>query len=377
MTAAVSSTNINYGQSVTITATITTSTKNPPITGTFRFGFETAVMVNGTPGTDATGNQTLTASATMTPQGNTVAQIDYGGDSNFEAAVADTSFITVNIPDFTLGPAGGFTVVATAGQPGSAQLMIGPATQTPSTVNLSFYPPNPVAGYTLSFSPQQVSLNGSATTATLSLTPLGSAPQATIRRSTRHSGFLVLSRRNGDWWSLGLVSGLAVLLLLGLPGRDRRYRIALGFSAACFLCFAIGCGGGSSGGGGAGGNSPTPTSTALTTSIAKVDQNTQFVLTMKVTGQHPLTGTVTIFDNGTAVLGGFSLINGEAQTTGGFGGIFQIGVHQLTATYGGDPENLASTSSAATQVITGTNQIFITGNTGAASHNISATVVIQ
>jgi len=98
---------------------------------------------------------------------------------------------------------------------------------------------------------------------------------------------------------------------------------------------------------------------------------------MKVTGQHPLTGTVTIFDNGTAVLGGFSLVNGEAQTTGGFGGIFQIGIHQLTATYVGDPENLTSTSSAATQVITGTNQIFITGNTGADSHNISANVVIQ
>jgi hypothetical protein len=276
-----------------------------------------------------------------------------------------------------LGPASGFTIVATAGQPGSAQLTIAPATQTPSTVNLSFYPPNPIAGYSLSFSPQQVSLNGSATTATVSLTPLGSAPQATIRRSTRHSEFLVLSRRKGDWWSLGLASGLAALLLLGLPGRDRRYRIALAFSAACYLCFAIGCGGGSSGAGGGGGNSPTPTSTTLTTSIAKVDQNTQFVLTMKVIGQHPLTGTVTIFDNGTAVLGGFSLVNGEAQTTGGFGGIFQIGIHQLTATYVGDPENLTSTSSAATQVITGTNQIFITGNTGADSHNISANVVIQ
>jgi hypothetical protein len=369
--------NVNYGQSVTITATITTSIKNPPITGTFTFGFANAVTVSGTPGTDASGNQTLTASATMTPQGNTVAQINYGGDSNFEAA-ADTSFITVNIPDFTLGPANGLTVVATAGQPGSAQLTLAPATQTPSTVTLSYYPPNAVAGYTLSFSPQQVSLNGSATTATLSLTPLGSAPQATIRRSTRHSGFLVLSRRNGDWWSLGLVSGLAALLLLGLPGRDRRYRIALGFSAACFLCFAIGCGGGGNSGAGSGaGTSPTPTSTTLTTSIAKVDQNTQFVLTMKVTGQHPLTGTVTLFDNGTAVLGGFSLINGEAQTTGGFGGIFQIGIHQLTATYVGDPENLTSTSSAATQVITGTNQIFITGNTGADSHNISATVVLQ
>lgn len=382
MTVTPSATNVNYGQSVTITATIKTNTKNPPITGTFRFGFETPITVAGTPGTDASGNQTLTASASMTPQGNTVAQVNYSGDSNFEAALGDTSLISVNIPDFSLGPANNIAVVAIAGQPGSTQLTITPATQTPSTVNLSFYPPNPIAGYTFSLNPQQASLNGSATAVALSLTPIGSAPQATIRRNQRRSGLLDVSRgARNNWWLLSLVTGFAALILVSPPGRERRCRVAIALSTACVLFLAMGCGGGGSasgGGGGGGGNSsPTPTSISLSTSNAKVDQNTQFIITVQVVGQHPLTGNVTVYDYGQAVWSIDSLTNGQAQFSGGFGGIFGIGVHQFTAKYNGDSQNLTSTSSAVAQAITGTNQVFITGSTGADSHMITANLVIQ
>jgi hypothetical protein len=325
----------------------------------------------------------MTATFSVAPNGNGYISALYQNDNNYQYASSKTLFLNVNIPDFTLGPASGVSVIAAAGQPGSTQITISPATQTPSTVSMSWYgiSANAIVGYTLSLNPQQVSLNGSATAATLSLTPIGSAPQTTIQRNVRRSRFIVLSRGTGKWWLLGLLSGLAAVLVLGLPGRERRYRVALGFSAACFLCFAIGCGGGSAstggGGGGGGGSIPTATTTTLTTSIAKADQNTPFVLTAKVTGQHPLTGTITIYDNGTAVIGPLSLTNGQAQTTAAYGGIFGVGVHQLSASYSGDTENLVSTSAPMTQAITGIFNIQIQGYTGADGHFLPATVGIQ
>jgi subtilase family serine protease len=383
-----SATNINYGQSVTITATVTTIGKNPAMTGTF--GSSAFPAGAGILSTDANGKQTLTATFTFIPQESEYVSVYCSGDGAYAGSSAQTSFITVNIPDFSLAPAGGVTVVPVAGQPGSAQITIAPLSQTPSNVNLSVYGiiPTAIAGYTLSLSPQQVSLNGSAATTTLSLTPTGAtAPQSNIRRNTRHAGFAALPRNN--WWSLGGLSGVAALLLLGLPGRQRRYRFAFGLGAAGLLSFVIGCGGGGAGGGsvasgggnggnGSGGNSsPTPSSITLTTSNAKVDQNTPFVLTAQVSGQHLLTGTVSFYDNGSGVLGPFSLANGQAQTTAQFGGIFGVGLHQLTAVYSGDSGNLTSTSAPVSQAITGTYSIQIQGWTGGDGHSLSATVGVQ
>jgi subtilase family serine protease len=380
------STTVNYGQSVKVTATATATHSSPALAGNLSFYDQ----IPGTQGpvttvltTDGSGNQTMTATFSVAPNGNGYISALYQNDNNYQYASSKTLFLNVNIPDFTLGPASGVSVIPAAGQPGSTQITISPATQTPSTVSMSWYgiSANAIVGYTLSLNPQQVSLNGSATAATLSLTPIGSAPQTTIQRNVRRSRFIVLSRGTGKWWLLGLLSGLAAVLVLGLPGRERRYRVALGFSAACFLCFAIGCGGGSAstggGGGGGGGSTPTATTTTLTTSIAKADQNTPFVLTAKVTGQHPLTGTITIYDNGTAVIGPLSLTNGQAQTTAAYGSIFGVGVHQLSASYSGDTENLVSTAAPMTQAITGIFNIQIQGYTGADGHFLPATVGIQ
>jgi subtilase family serine protease len=396
MTQIETATTISYGQSVTVTAIMTSNSKGPAITGSISFGgsFPNFTNVSSTAGIDKNGNQMLNATATTTPPGTESIYAYYQGDANYAASSTTGDLITVNIPDFALGPSAGVSIVPVAGQSGSAQITITPLSQTPSNVSLSVYGiiPTAIAGYTLALAPQQVSLNGTADTATLSLTPTGTAaPQSNIRRNTRHAGFIVLPRNK--WWSLGGLSGLAALLLLGLPGHQRRYRFALGLGAAGLLCFAIGCGGGGtgsgpggsignsggSGGSGSGGGniSPTPTSITLTTSNAKVDQNTSFVLTAQVTGQHPLTGTVSFYDNGSGVLGPLSLTNGQAQTTAQFGGIFGVGLHQLTAVYSGDSENLTSTSAPVSQAITGTYNIQIQGWTGADGHFLSATVGVQ
>jgi subtilase family serine protease len=315
------STNINYGQAVKITATATTSHSTPKLTGNLSFYYPFA----GTQGpvttaltADGSGNQIMTATFSVTPNGNGYISALYQNDYNYQNSSSATLFINVNIPDFTLGPASGLSLIAMAGQPASAQITVSPLSQTPSTVNLSWYgmTANAIAGYTLSLSPQQVGLNGTTSIATLSLTPTGSGPQSTIRRSLRHSGFHLLP--SGDWRSFGLLIGLAAVFLLARPNRHKRYRLAIGFGAASLVSVAIGCGGGStgtSGGGGGGGSSPTATSITLTTSNAKVDQNTPFILTATVAGQHPLTGTVSIYDYGTGRLGPITLTNGQAQIT--------------------------------------------------------------
>jgi hypothetical protein len=386
VTISADSTTINYGQSVKITATAKATHLSPALAGNLSFydqipGNQGPVTTTLT--TDGSGNQIMTATFSITPNGTGYVSALYQNDNNYQYSSSSTLFINVNIPDFTLGPASGLSLIAMAGQPGSAQITVSPVSQTPSTVSLSWYgtTANAITGYTLSLTPQQVSLNGSAATATLSLTPTGATPQTTFRPNTRHGGTIAVTR--GDWWSLGLMSGFAALLLLGLPGRKRRYRFALGLSSVCGLCFAIGCGGGGTsvggaGGGGGGGNiSPTPTSITLTTSSAKVDQNTPFILTATVNGQHSLTGTVSIYDYGTGKLGPLSLTNGQVHTTVEAGGIFGVGIHQLTAVYNGDPENSPSTSSSVSQAITGTFNIQIQGYTGADGHFLNATIGLQ
>lgn len=115
----------------------------------------------------------------------------------------------------------------------------------------------------------------------------------------------------------------------------------------------------------------------LTLATAKIDQNTAFILSMQVTGQHPLTGTVSIYDYANGLLGPFTLTNGQAQTTAQFGGILGVGVHQLTATYIGDSQNLPSTSAPVSQAVTGTFSIQVQGWTGADGHFLNATIGIQ
>ncbi|MGC1482221.1 MAG: Ig-like domain-containing protein, partial [Candidatus Acidiferrum sp.] len=377
-----SPTTITFGQSFTITAVVTSNTKSPAMTGSFSFlGSFTPITgtVIGIPSTDANGNQILTATTTTTPQSSEFVQVNYSGDSNFQANSSSTNLITVNIPDFTLGPGAGITIVTSTGQSASGQITITPATQTPSTVNLAIQSPVTIAGYTISLNSNQVSLNGSAATAMLLLSSTGSSPTTAMTRPLRHTETILVTR--GDWWSLSATMGLAAVFLLLFTDRRRRYCAATGLGMLCLLCLALGCGGGAAvgggaigGGGGAGG--ATPTSITLTTSNSKVDQNTVIMLTAQITAQHPLTGMVSLYDYGTQFLGTFSL-NGTQAIIGEPGNFYGLGVHQITAQYTGDPLNLASTSSALPQVITGTTSVTILGNTGSDFHSLQATLTLQ
>ena len=382
-TMTVSATDINYSQSITINATISTGQKTPVITGQINFSASnvSAPITAGptTQSTDASGNVILHATATTTPQMSEWIYAFFPGDANYANSSANAIYVNVNIPDFTLGPADGVSVVPVAGQAGSAQITVTPASQTPSTVALAEwngYGPNVIFGYTLAVAPAQVSLNGSAATATITLTPAVTIPANIVHNQARKAALLGFGR--GDWWMMSSALALGALWALFLRRARERFRWAFGVGAMCLLCLALGCGGGAGGAGGGGGGTvtpPGPTTITLTTSNAKVAQGTPFAITATITASKALSGTVTFYDFGTAVSGG-PVVNGQAQIGAGY--INNIGIHQITATYSGDPNNLTSTTSAAlTQVLTGTISFPIRGSTGGDVHYIQATVGVQ
>lgn len=89
-----------------------------------------------------------------------------------------------------------------------------------------------------------------------------------------------------------------------------------------------------------------PTTTALTSSPNPSTLNQSVTLTATVSPA-TATGTVTFF-HGTTAVGTSALVGGAATL-----GVSNLskGAHSLTATYGGDAEDLPSTSPAVNQIV--------------------------
>ncbi len=379
---------LNYGATATITAIIDTTvsasntalkpTGNATLYASFDGPITNGVSINTT--ADPSGNWEIQLTATITPSSSENFTVNYTGDGNYQGASANSSTLTVIIPDFALGPAN-LNIVATVGQPASGQITLTPLTQTASTVTLALSPAIVISGYNVSLSPQQIALNGSPATATLSITPSNSAGGAFVRTRTRHANLLPFpGGQGGTWWLLGLTSILGAFFFLTLPHHRKKYRTALGLSIASLIFLALGCGGGSGGGtgGGGGGGSSQPTTITLATTNSKAPLYSPFTVTATVTGTSgkPLTGYVNIYNFGSLYLTDGYLTNGQLQI------IPQqftwLGAYQLTAEYTGDTYNAPSqTASPMSQIVTGMVTTNIQGTTGGMTHILQATVGIQ
>jgi hypothetical protein len=380
MTQTDSSTNINYGQSITVTAQVTVSSQGPPITGQFRFyGSSTPIPSPVTPtlSIDANGNQVLTATVTTTPQGSEYIQVGYAGDSNYQASGA-TNFINVIIPDFSITPSPS-SLTITAGQTGTTTLTIAPLSSSSSTVALACDQLVLYMGTTCSIAPTSANLaNNASATATLTFTTL--APSNT-NTAAAHVSLRPLTwpPRPDVWKMFASCSVLTVLFFLVLRPRGWRYRLALTLTATCLVALALGCGGGSSGsapGGGGGGGGPVPTSITMSSSATKVPQGTAVTLTATITSSKNLTGTVNFWEknNGGALAPPVNVVNGAAQVQVN---LSLVGTHQIYAQYNGDAQNQGSQSGTLNVVLTGTSDIQVTGTTGQLSHYANISVTIQ
>ena len=316
------------------------------------------------------GNWEIQVSATFTPSTSEFLEISYNGDTNYAAVSAQSSFVTVIIPDFSLNiPSTPFNI--TAGQSGTLQISVVPATNNSSPVTLSCNGNLPI-GYSCSLQPATLNLaNGATSTATLTLSPPSGA--ALVHNSfVSKRGDFVFPFGPNPLWPLSLLSGLAALLSLRWAHKRRDLRPSLGFGMVFVISLIIGCGGSSSAvpppppG-------PTATSTTVTTSSASVAQGASLTLTAKVTGQGNLTGTVSFYANGSWY--------GQANLTAGTATLNTSlafpGVYSITAQYAGDSSNLPSTSPGVREAVTGTTVMQVNAQTSTLFHSVNVTVTLQ
>jgi Pro-kumamolisin, activation domain/Bacterial Ig-like domain (group 3) len=370
------------GDTITVTATVTTSVKSPALSGHVVFSYIGVPLqdpVTQTITMDANGNSKLVATITTAPQFAGAVGAQYVNDPNFAFSFSNAIIVQVTTPDFSISTPP--TVQISAGQTGTTTLTITPLSKLNSTVALTCGGNLPV-GSTCSLNPASVMLaNGVAATTVLSITSLGPSGSAAMvaNVSRRQSSFGYFMGDGTDFWrGLALVTSF-VLLMTGVVGwvrRNGRWLFGYAYIAAlaCAVILIPGCGGG--GGGGVAPPPPPPqkvsTTTTLTSSSAKIALGTSPTITATVTSTKPVTGSVT-FSGTSFSTAPITLVNGVAQAQ--IDGL-PLGTVAINANYSGDASNLASTASF-NQTTTGTTLLFVNAQTGQTIHQIPVTATLQ
>jgi hypothetical protein len=237
-----SATSITYGQSITVTATLTASSKGPPITGQIVFeGLWNSTNQTTVSGTDANGNQVLTTTLSTAPVSTGPLIAVYQGDAIYGTSSNTGPTITVYTPDFGLGfPNGGLAI--TAGQTGSLAFQVIPASNDSSPVSLSCSGNLPF-GYGCGVQPATVNLaSGATASATLTLTPTVTPAAVTgkvIKPRRSIIGCMPLGRN--PLWPVSLLSGFAAVLFLGMARKQKYLQVSMGLCLVCVFSAVISC----------------------------------------------------------------------------------------------------------------------------------------
>jgi hypothetical protein len=339
-----------------VTATLTSALSNTSAaapSGTIQFydslnGATAVALANPQAINAGNGNTLVVTLAPMLVAGTHVISATYSGDGNWNsiASVASVKIISTTA-DFSL--AGPSALTITAGQSGTVAL------STASILGFS----TPVAvscGGTL---PEGVSCG----TATIAPGAAGSITLTSVASGTiATTSILPDSARP---WAVPGVVAMAGVLFLCLPRRRR-------FASLATLLFMVSVGFAMSGC--AGGNTLTASQVVVTSANTKVASGTGGVLNAMVSGSTNRTGTVTFYDAGTAI-GTSTLIAGIGQLSIS---TLSVGTHAVTASYSGDNNNSASTSSdTLEQTITGTFNVIVVATAGSSSHSIVVPVTLN
>jgi subtilase family serine protease len=255
-----------------------------------------------------------------------------------------------------------------AGTTGSGTVTITPSSGFTGTVTLAcasggtFLP----AGYSCAFGQTNVTVNNAVATTTLTFTPTSSStPSGSVRRASAVGPTGLLSGTTA--LSAGILLLAMLTFRLGGPRNPRN------FLAACGLIITVaglvlGCGGG-------GGGGPYATTTTIVSTGLDVPFGTPvtFTVTVKPSGSVTPTGLVQLYDNG-QVYG--SAVKVSAGIATFLATTLPVGVHNLTAAYGGDAHTMASTSAAISQFITGQVPLQISGTNNGNTETVNFTVVV-
>jgi len=246
---------IKYGLTATVTALVSSGSKNAYPTGTVTFNNGGSIVggpTQCTSTTDSSGNYACQASASFTVTNGYGVIADYSGDSAYPVA---SGYAQVLMPDFYVN-LDRTDVVLTAGQSQNTTITIGSVSGFGETVNLSCS--GVPAETTCTINPAQVTADPNqsvSTTLTITTTALGQSRRGMRAANTKMG-----------WLSLAGVFLVGVCFVGFSNPRRRGVFVIMLFAVALLL---PSCGGGSNnsgGGGGGGNNNPVPHITSLSPS---------------------------------------------------------------------------------------------------------------
>jgi hypothetical protein len=380
LTATPGSSNVDFGQSIPVTATVTTLSKGPAMTGSF-VSPGAPGSFPGTAGVDANGNETLSATFAVTPPADGYITISYAGDANYAGSTGNAN-VTVNLPDFSLTPSSSPIVVTASQEKSSTTMMLAPVNSVASTVTFECSAPPAFFNVSCSVTPASVPVSGQPVTVTVTLAADGSGTTSQIAPKAKAKRKSVLSLWwHGNWWNSGWAAmALAMLAIAFWPGRrkSRPYRVSLAISS--MLLFAIGCGGGgsSSSGGSTGGGLPAPVDSSVTVKLddSSTTPNGHVNATATVTSSKTPTGQVEFLaDNYPAVLTNPApLTNGAATSQLP---ILGTGIYQIYAEYTGDTFTKKARSASTPLTVTGEGNITIFATNGVLTRSAVVDVQVQ
>lgn len=254
-TLSVDATNVLYGSAVKLSALVDSTIVGSPALPdavTFYYGNNPIQgAVSYTPTTDASGNLALEASISFVPQFSSFAAVIFNGDANYYQSYSNSTFLSVNIPDFDIS-GNSPTAPITAGGSAVTTVTVTPVTNVSSPVTFACPGGNfgEPPGLSCSFSPDTVNLvNGAGASSTVTISFL--APSSTNSTSSTplpHIASRPPSLRAGPLSPTTLLVVVACCLFLL---RYRGKHFGCGESLAVWLlCCAgvLGCGGGAGAG---------------------------------------------------------------------------------------------------------------------------------
>jgi Bacterial Ig-like domain (group 3)/FG-GAP-like repeat/FG-GAP repeat len=364
---------VNLGQTVTFTATVCPAAGCPatatPPTGTVTF----------LDGTTAIGTGTLSASGVATSAALSLAAgthsitASYPGDTNYLASVSPAGSQVVVGPAFTIAASALSPASVAAGTSSTSTITITPVGGlNPASVTLTCSSILPATSPAPACSFSTITVSGGIGTSTLTVsTTAPAAPGLKGHHTTLASAVWLL-----------LPAAMFGLVFVPKPKRSTFLAIGLVALISTGCIFQVACGGGSP----KTTTTPPPTlsasSTAVTSSLnpSVAGQAVTFTAAVTSSASGTPTGTVTFLD-GTTSLGTGTLASGSAtfQTSS-----LTAGTHSITASYSGDTNFKASTSTALSQVVdnpgtaSGSYTITVTGSaTGSVSQTAGLTLTVQ
>ncbi len=290
----------------------------------------------------------LNVSAAKLATGENNITASYSGDANYAASTPDAVNVVYTPPFAVAVTPNSLTLDVSTGKTITTTIVVMPNVGSVSAASLNFScPSNLPLGLTCSFSAPTPGPAGSYSS--VLTVAMGTTPVPSFRVVARNHSNAPLQKLS--WVLAGALTGLAGLVMVGLPGRKNKAGLIVALFVISTLSLTVACGGGSKSTENNAPPTPIATTVALSTSSSTPDMNSTVTLTAIVTpasGAGIPTGSIAFMD-GTTNLGSSNLASGKATFSSS---TLAVGDHALTAKYSGDSSYTASTSSAITIDVT-------------------------